>query len=352
MTPVAEWYHHLEIESIVSRRKPSSSSKPKQRPRPQPTSAQLSIKTPPPIAAASSEEPVAAAEPVSAAETSADLEPVSTPEPEPQPPSIAEVEVLERQLELDPLDEPAPAVPPKELARGLIIFGTESFTGKTAVMSALCAQMKEDGYQARAIKPLCIGSRVAVDAELSFIGRVTENPQAYEVSRTVVPGSISEFQWQCALSACRDASDDFTLIEMPASPATPLVWQEDPQSGWLDGADFAAQLNWPCILLTRYGLKTVEQLVFTSQHLILKGVKILGVVCVTTTPDAAPDLLPENIDMILSERLGVPFLGTVPYSQSISVLDQIQGNLIKLVSSHLDLLPVVEHLDLPIVGND
>lgn len=333
MTPVAEWYHHLEVESIVSKRKSSSSSKPKQRPRPQPTSAQLSIKTPPPEAAAV-EEPLAAAEPVST--------------PEQVEPDIA---LLERQFDIDPLEQQAPAPNAKELAPGLIIFGTESFTGKTAVMAALCAHLKEEGYQIRAMKPLCIGSRVAVDAELSFIGRVTENAHAYEVSRTVVPGSISQLQWECALSACR-AGDDFTLVEMPASPGTPLVWQEDPHNGWLDGADFAAQLGWPCILLTRYGLKTVEQLVFTSQHLLLKGVRILGVACVTTAPDAAPDLLPENIEMILAERLRVPFLGTVPYSQSVSVLDQIQGNLIKLVSSHLDLLPVIEHLDLQIVSND
>ncbi len=232
--------------------------------------------------------------------------------------------------------------------QGLIIFGGESFSGKTVLMTGLCAALQDEGHTVKAIKPVCIGSRLAVEAELSFISRICLSKIDYPVSLLGGPGRLSEAEWAQTIGAARN-SPRVTLLELPGSCATPLSFVEDKRQFWRDGADLSVELGWPCLLVVRYGLKTVEQFLLNAESLILRGADLIGLVAVETTADSHQGLYPDNLGLALSERVQVPFLGCIPYSQSISVLDQSQGNLKKLVANSLDLLPVMKRLELPLL---
>jgi dethiobiotin synthetase len=231
--------------------------------------------------------------------------------------------------------------------KGLSIIGCEAKAGKTVVMTGLCASLKESGYDIRAIKPITLSNQNTSDSEHRFISHITRQAQDYKVSYISSPGMLSSENWQEAISISR-SPDQITFVELPGSTATPLTWTNNKTIFWQDTANFANDLGLPCLLVAKYSFECIEQLIVNTAYLKRKQIPIIGLVLVRTMPEMeSVSFFPEPIDIALAERTGVPYLGTIPFSPSISVPYIRQGNLIKLISQSLDILPIIDVIGLP-----
>jgi len=232
-------------------------------------------------------------------------------------------------------------------APGLVVLGCEPGCGKTVVGAGLTAVLKEEGFQARAIKPILIGDRRLSQAELQFLSSVTHTPLNYSPSFLDNAGSLSKLGWTEALGTCR-AGTAITLVELPGSCATPLAGV---QGRWTDSADFAAELKWPCLVAARAGQDAMEKLLLNTVYLQSRNLQVIALVAVETGADFSPSERRagwEIPEIALQERTGAPFIGCLKHSPSISVPRVSQGNVIKTTSACLDLLPVIKALNLRI----
>lgn len=245
---------------------------------------------------------------------------------------------------------------------GMLIAGCEPGCGKTVVLTGLAATLREEGFRVRALKPVCLGSRRSAEAELAFISTIGHTPLTYPVTFVDRPTALNPMRWRDAISVAEESPVP-VFIELPAAVATPL--RSDDTGRWLDVADLAAAFKLPCLLVAKEGRYAVEQLILNATYLIASAaVDVMGLVtvevCPETTPERQQQLLqtppaqvppPELIDpdtraTALAQRTGVPYLGCIKYSPSISVSDVNQGNLIKTTSAGLDLLPIIKMLNL------
>lgn len=239
---------------------------------------------------------------------------------------------------------PLPVEPP----RGLIIFGTEFACGKTIVAAGLAATLQQEGYQARAVKPLCMGAQLPVAAELEFLQRIGRSPIDYPIALAGEPAGFDGGQLAKAVNWCCGQEPN-VFMEMPGSCATPLAWTNDQVTFWQDCADFARQIGWPALLVGRFGARTIEQFMMAATFLRKRQVPVIAMVAVQISPDFGQGIIEADaLTLALRQRTGVPYLGCVPYSPSISVPRLNQGNLIKLISGNIDLLPLMRALDMPL----
>ncbi len=242
---------------------------------------------------------------------------------------------------------------------GLLVAGCESGCGKTVVLTGLAGTLREQGFPVRAIKPVSFGSRKSAEAELAFISSISHTPLDYPVRFVNHCESLSSFHWTEA-ARIASAGTETVLVELPGSCSHPLRL-EGRQGRWVDVCDLARELDLPAIIVAREGPAAVEQLILNSTYLIAAGlINVVGLVTVETTAPAVgqpepgssrlnqPDFTLEEKALALHERTGVPYLGCVRYSRSISVAEVNQGNLIKTTSSGLDLLPIIKTLNLRI----
>ena len=215
--------------------------------------------------------------------------------------------------------------------------------------TGLAATLQEEGFAARAVKPICLCGRQEAQAELSFISSISKTPLTYPVQILERAASLSSFAWGEALRSCNSGTEP-TLVELPGSCATPMLRPHQGSSAWKDAADMASELSWPCLLVARAGADAVEKLLLNAVYLSSRSLTVLGLVIVETVQDQAQDKRQlgalELIGIGLQERVGVPLVGCLRYSPSISVPRVSQGNLIKTTSSGLDLLPILKALNL------
>lgn len=239
---------------------------------------------------------------------------------------------------------PLPVEPP----RGLIIFGTEFACGKTIVAAGLSTTLKQEGYTCRAAKPLCMGTQMSVAAELEFLQRIGKSPIDYPLALSTEPAGFEGGQVAKAVAWCYE-QEPTVFLEMPGSCATPLAWMNDQVTFWQDCADFARHIGWPALLVGRFGARTIEQFMMAATFLRKRQVNVIAMVSVQISPDFGQSMISnESLTLALRQRTGVPYLGCVPYSPSISVPQLNQGNLVKLISANIDLLPLLKALKLPL----
>ncbi len=236
-------------------------------------------------------------------------------------------------------------------ASGLLIVGCSERCGKTVVTTGLAATLLEEGFPVRAIKPICLGARRQAESELFFMSTIARSPLTYPLVFVEQPASLRTFQLAEVLRSVRQSSET-TLIELPGSAATPISLDAD-KSRWLDVGDLAAQLAFPVLLVAAEGTNVVEQLILNATYLLSSSmVNVVGLVAVAVTDQpghAETATLPEeNRAIVLKQRVGVPYLGSLKFSPSISVPMRCQGNLIKTTSAALDLLPIIAALNLRI----
>lgn len=205
--------------------------------------------------------------------------------------------------------------------------------------------LQEEGFAARALKPICLGNKKTCESELAFISSISHTPLTYPVQHIDRPGELTSFGWAETiriLTSCRDT----TLVELPGCPATPLM---KANGAWKDTADLAVELGWPCLLVASMAAESIEQLLINTVYLLSHSLPLIGLVTVETKPEHRTQLglglAADTLALALYERTQVPLIGCLPYSPSISVPTVNQGNLIKTCSSAIDLLPIIEALN-------
>jgi dethiobiotin synthetase len=169
------------------------------------------------------------------------------------------------------------------------------------------------------------------------------------------PLSIKETNWQNAILMSR-SSEQLTFVEMPGGVATPVCYEENNAgtitNNWRDSADMAYEFIQPCIVVVKHQLDAIEQLVLTSTYLRSKGLVVIGCATVEISPDGGAELERKrsraDFSVGLQNKTGVPFLGCVKFSQSISVPRVSQGNLLSLVESGIDLNALTRSLNLAV----
>jgi len=234
---------------------------------------------------------------------------------------------------------------------GLTVLGSESNCGKTAFMTGLTAILRQQGLIVRAVKPVCIGPRERGEAELSFISSITGTPKNYPAVFLSSPKNFSHIQWSQAVSICLN-SKEITLVEAPMSLASAMTVEQTEDNGltrcWKDSADFAVELHFPVVIVARHNEEAIERLVLSWAYAKSRGLDVIGFVTVETAFGQGSvfesGLTRSEVDLLLQSRTGLPYLGCLKFSPSISVHRVNQGNLVKMTESGVDLLPVLKAL--------
>lgn len=230
--------------------------------------------------------------------------------------------------------------------QGLLVIGTESGCGKTVVTTGLAACLAQEGFKIRAAKPLHLGNADSNQSELVFLSTIAHSPLTYQRYSLAESGLLNNQNWEQLLSFFHNASEAL-VVELPGGSATELG-----SANGQDTAGLAAELGWPCLLVGKVDSNCLEKMVLNCHYLQSRQVNVLGQVMVFNNAEAE---LPAhhrwanaNLDLVLAQRCGVPYLGSVAYSPSINVGLVSQGNLIKNISASLDLLPLIKSLNLPV----
>jgi dethiobiotin synthetase len=235
----------------------------------------------------------------------------------------------------------------------LSILGTEFGCGKSVLMAGLTALLHEQGFRADAIKPIVIGSPHERNAEIKFIATVCKaNLQTDYISLERAERLTNE-QWQSGLRLIEHQAD-FTLIEIPGGCATALSVGSDakPEAYWRDSRDLAAEIGAPCLLVAKHAQNALEQLRLNVHYLQARNLPLLGLATVETSPDSGRALefnfARDQVELALKWATGLPYLGCIKYSESISVSEVRQGNLIKQSAGGLEILELLKCLNLEV----
>lgn len=238
---------------------------------------------------------------------------------------------------------------------GLTVLGCEQACGKTVAMTGLAAALAEQGLAIRAIKPVVIGPRRSAESELKFMSSITHTLLNYPVKVLPAPMSVSEEDWQRAVNLAIQPSAAFTFVELPGSCATPLSLENSGghfANNWKDSAELAAEFGYPCLLVSKHNFDAIDNLIVHSNYLRSRRLTVVGMMTSEVSPDAGKELESalslDQLALVASTRTGIPFLGCLRYSASISVPQVNQGNLIKTTENSIDLLILRRALKLPV----
>jgi dethiobiotin synthetase len=243
-------------------------------------------------------------------------------------------------------------------APSLTILGTEFGCGKTTLMCGLSALLREQGFKVGATKPIFVGANSEREAERAFISslsRTTSNSLSIAIERG---SSLTNRQWLQTVKAGA-AGPDFMIVEMPGGLATPLTFEPDAERAelyWRDSADLAKQLGFPCLLVAKHSDDAIEKLSLGAAFAKSKGLTLLGLATVETGPNVGRAfeliLSRDRVELALHTVTGIPYLGCIKYSESISVNNVNQGNLIKMTAGGIELLSILKGLNLRVPRAD
>lgn len=241
----------------------------------------------------------------------------------------------------------------REFAFGVVVLGTEAGCGKTVFMTGLSAALREEGFPTRAIKPFVLGNRRDAESELAFISSITHTPVNYPVVVLEKPSSVVESNWQSA-AMMTTSREHLTFVEMPGSCATPVSFEQNAAGllapVWKDSADFACDVGLPCIVVAKHNKDALEKIILAVSYLHSREARIVGVATVETnefSPSHELKMTRPELELALSSRTNVSYLGAIEHSPSISVPRVNQGNLIKVTSSGVDLMAVLRKVQHP-----
>lgn len=164
----------------------------------------------------------------------------------------------------------------------IAVVGTDTGVGKTIVTAALTAAMRDDGVDARAVKPVQTG--FPGDDDAGYVRRACGTEAAAVRLRTyaeplapaVAAGRADEpIDYDALLSETRAAlaAPAVGILEGAGGLRVPL--SDDPDT---EIVDLVADLDVPALVVARSGLGTLNHTALTVEALERRGVAVLGVV--------------------------------------------------------------------------
>ena len=215
---------------------------------------------------------------------------------------------------------------------GLFITGTDTGVGKTQVTLAFMRLLQQRGYRVIGMKPVATGcvwvngelrneDALQFQAQSSVQLRYVEiNPYAFEpaISPHIAAELAGrEISLQCLVGQCRSlqAKADCVLVEGVGGWLVPLSKREKL-------ADLAHELALPVVLVVGMRLGCLNHALLTFRSLIDSQVSLAGWVANLCEPGF--EYLEENIST-LKHCLSLPYLGSLPYSESGGNLTGLNG---------------------------
>lgn len=233
-------------------------------------------------------------------------------------------------------------------AIGISVLGVEAGCGKSALMAGVAATLRQQGVAVRAVKPICSGPQHKAEAEIAFLCSVTATPRNYPVSVLGVPAKFTLGQWQTSLSAVL-SSANFTFVEGIGGVASVIAYDGTEGECYIDSAELASDLGFPCILVARHRRDCIEKLIMANSYLTAQKLPVLGFVTVETEMGEGRELealyTRSSLELLFMARTGRSYLGCLKFSPSISVLRSNQGNIIKMTEGGVDLLTIRKGLE-------
>ncbi len=219
--------------------------------------------------------------------------------------------------------------------QGIMILGTHPTCGKTAVAAGLGASMIEAGFRVQAYKPLIFRDEPLLGPapDQRFLNLVTQQYIQADTLCLQSAWDLSMPLWNRMIEQCKSLQYP-CLLEGPGIASTP--WQLL-NHRLIDGVDVAQQLGLSIILVAPAGEDFLASTRSALAFIRSKQMDAIGIIRVQT--QASQDLAPADA-MLLSQLDNITFLGDLPYSPSIVVSNQQQGNLIRLTQENIDLLPL------------
>ncbi|WP_440764838.1 dethiobiotin synthase [Natronorubrum sp. DTA7] len=163
----------------------------------------------------------------------------------------------------------------------IAIVGTGTGIGKTVVTAGVTRWLREEGIDARAIKPAQTG--YPPDDDAGFVAEACREDEAATCPRYLEPAlaprvaaaeADEELTYDSILTACEDAIAETALpiVEGIGGLRVPLA--EDREV-----IDLVADLDATAVVVTRSGLGTLNHTALSIEALERRGVDIAGIVC-------------------------------------------------------------------------
>ncbi|MBM3392210.1 MAG: dethiobiotin synthase [Betaproteobacteria bacterium] len=198
------------------------------------------------------------------------------------------------------------------MSKAFFLTGTDTEVGKTLIAAALLRAAAAQGLKALGMKPVAAGGAEDVEA-LIAAGNV-------QAPREAVNPYLLREPLSPQLAARRDGVKidveviarrfdalrgraDFLVVEGAGGFRVPLT---DTQ----DGADLAARLGLPVVLVVGLRLGCLNHALLTEEAIRARGLRLAGWVANRIDPGMA--CATENVDT-LRARLSAPLLGVVPH---------------------------------------
>ncbi|ELZ11532.1 dethiobiotin synthase [Halovivax asiaticus JCM 14624] len=165
-------------------------------------------------------------------------------------------------------------------SRDFAVVGTDTGVGKTVVTAGLVGWLRDDGVDARAIKPCQTGHPPDDDAE--FVGDACGDPAAATCLRRLEPAlapavaarqANADLGYERIRDGCRDALEAASIgvVEGIGGLRVPL-------SDGREVVDLIADLELPALVVARSGLGTLNHSALTVEALERRGIEVHGIV--------------------------------------------------------------------------
>ncbi len=198
------------------------------------------------------------------------------------------------------------------MSRAYFLAGTDTEVGKTLIAAALLRAAAAQGLRALGMKPVAAGGAEDVDA-LVAAGNVAAprdivNP--YLLREPLSPHLAARHDGVAVdlerIARCFNelrGRADFLVVEGAGGFRVPL-------SDTQDGADLAARLGLPVVLVVGLRLGCLNHALLTAEAVRTRGLRLAG--WVANQVDARMTCVEENVDT-LRARLAAPLLGFVSH---------------------------------------
>lgn len=201
------------------------------------------------------------------------------------------------------------------MSQAYFLTGTDTEVGKTLIAAALLRAAAAQGLRALGMKPVAAGGSEDVDALIaaSNVAAPRDCINPYLLTEPLSPhlaarrdGVAIDIELIARRFGELQGRADFLVVEGAGGFRVPL-------SDAHDGADLAARLGLPVILVVRLRLGCLNHALLTAEAIRARGLRLAG--WVANQVDAQMACVEENVGT-LRARLAAPLLGVVPHQEN------------------------------------
>ena len=234
------------------------------------------------------------------------------------------------------------------MSKGIFIIGTDTEVGKTVVSAGLMHLLLGNKHKAAYFKPVASGqvllggSYQSTDATfvktVSGFAEDTKNITPFSFKNSVAPHFAARLEGRTIdPDVIKDAlqylknSYEMIIAEGAGGLAVPLNDQ-----GFMQ-YDLIRELGFPCLLVCRTGLGTINHTLLTLRFAKSAGLAIKGIVI---NGDRQTDAETDNIETI-KKLSGIPAIFTIPALTGVDTENLQPGNIADVFEKAIDIKKII-----------